>query len=239
VLLERLPLDARRARRSVVRRRSLSDRTVSALETTPDDVLAFWFGAPATEEDALMVKVRRWFSGGTAMDAEVRQRFASTVEAALTGQLDAWADTLRGRLALILVVDQFTRNVFRDDPKTYAGDTKAQQLAVDALDQGLDRELSPPESMFLSMPLLHAEDLALQHRVAAIIQRNAAAAPPLYAKMCAMQVEQAAKYTDIIARFGRFPHRNAILGRVSTDEETRFLEDWASKAAPTGASERQ
>ncbi len=209
---------------------------VSALGA-PDDILEFWFGAPAVDEDALMAKVRRWFMGGPEMDAEVRERFTATVEAALAGDVDAWANTIRGRLALVIVLDQLTRSVFRDNRRMYAGDPSAQRLVVDALDRGLDSQLVLAESMFFSMPLLHAESLPLQQRVARIAQRNAASAPPLYARMCAMNLEQTAKYTDVIARFGRFPHRNAILSRTSTAEETHFLEDWASKAAPSGSRE--
>ncbi len=205
------------------------------MATTAEEVRAFWFGEPATNEAALMAKVKRWFMGGPEMDADVRARFGPTVEDALAGRLDGWTDPIRDRLALVIVLDQFTRNVFRDDPKTYAGDAKAQALVVGALDQNLDAELPLPDRLFFTMPLLHSESLPLQQRGAALAKTIAASAPPLYAKMCGMHLEQTAKFTDVIARFGRFPHRNAILRRTSTPEEEAFLKDWSEKGPPAGA----
>ncbi len=206
--------------------------------TNGEDVLEFWFGQPATEEASLMSKIKRWFSGGPAMDVEVREKFGAVVEAALAGELDAWATSPRSRLALVLVLDQFTRNVFRSDPRTHAGDPKAQRLTLEALDQGMDTQLEFVERLFLSMPLVHAEDLALQRRGSAYSRALAPITPPLYAKMGAMHLEQTAKYEDVIGRFGRFPHRNALLGRTSTPEEVAFLVDWSERAAPQGAPPR-
>lgn len=182
-----------------------------------------------------MARVRRWFQGGAEFDQEVVRRFGSLVEAALRGELDEWTQTTRGRLALVLVLDQLTRNVFRGDARTYAGDSMAQRLALEAFDRGLDRELTYLEKLFLSMPLLHAEDMALQERLATIVEGFSADLPPVYGRMHEMNQEQAAKYRDIIRRFGRFPHRNDLLGRTSTPEELVFLEDWAEKMAPRGA----
>lgn len=200
---------------------------------TFEEVLSYWFGQPVTDEASMMAAVKRWFRGGPEMDADVRAKFGETVEAALAGELDAWADAPRSRLALVLVLDQFTRNVFRNDAKTHAGDPKAQRLALDALDRGMDQGLAFPERLFLSMPLVHAEDLALQRRAVAYSRTNEA--PPLYAKMAAMHHEQAAKYEKVIERFGRFPHRNALLGRTSTTEEIAFLEEWKERQPPKGA----
>ena len=202
---------------------------------TPGDVLQFWFEPPADGPANPMAKVQRWFRGGPAMDREVIERFAPTVEAALIGSLDGWADTPRGRLALVIVLDQFTRNVFRGDPRTYAGDRKAQALALEAFDRGLDAELSHEERLFLSMPLLHAEDIAHQKRVGQIARELQRTAPPELAKMCAMHVEQSDKYTGLIERFGRFPHRNEILGRENTPEEDQLLATWDQKGPPGGA----
>ena len=200
-----------------------------------DEVLEFWFGTPMTTEADVMAKAQRWFNGGKAMDREVKGRFGETIEAALAGKLDDWASTPRGRLALVILLDQLTRNAFRGQPRTYAGDAKAQGLASEAFDTGLDQSLSCIERMFLSMPLLHAEDAALQRRSAELARIIGAAAPALYAKGFLMHLEQADKYLAIVTRFGRFPHRNEILGRRSTPEEAEFLRDWAEKAAPTGA----
>jgi uncharacterized protein (DUF924 family)/glutathione S-transferase len=201
----------------------------------PEQVLDFWFGAPATTETEMMTKAQRWFAGGDAMDSEVKTRFTDTVEAALSGKLDAWAATTRGRLALVLVLDQLTRHVFRGQARTFAGDPKAQRLATEAFDAGLDEALSTPERMFLSMPLLHSEDTAHLQRGVELARRFARSAPALLARGSAMHIEQADKYLAIVTRFGRFPHRNAVLGRVSTAEEEAFLVDWAEKGPPRGA----
>jgi len=193
---------------------------------TPDDVLSFWFGEPATDAATVMAKVALWFRGGPAMDEKIQAQFGALVRAALAGELDAWAGEPRSHLAFVIVLDQFTRNVLRNDPKTYAGDAKAQRLAIDALDRKLDAGFDFPERAFLCMPLVHAEDLPLQRRALAYARDIAKSAPTIYAKMASMQVDQATKYEGIIARFGRFPHRNAILGRESTPEELEFLAHW-------------
>jgi uncharacterized protein (DUF924 family)/glutathione S-transferase len=202
---------------------------------TPEQVLEFWFGRPAETEAEVMAQARRWFAGGVAMDADVKARFGETVEAALAGKLDSWATSPRGRLALVIVLDQLPRNAFRGDRRAFAGDEKARKLAVEAFESGADETLSPLERMFLSMPLLHAENAALLWQGCEIARRIAAGAPPLFAELCCMHVEQSEKYFRVIQRFGRFPHRNATLGRVATPEEEAFLVDWADKAPPAGA----
>jgi uncharacterized protein (DUF924 family) len=200
-----------------------------------DDVLAFWFGEPATTAEEHGRKMRRWFMGGPEFDAEIRERFAPLVERALAGELDDWAQTPRGRLALILLLDQFPRSIYRNDPRAFSGDTRAQALSVEAVDRGLDRELSIEERQFLTMPLLHAEKLELQERGVAAVGQIDADATGIKKQFTAMGVDQSRKYRDIIARFGRFPHRNAVLGRTSTPEEQAFLVDWDQKMAPKGA----
>ena len=202
-----------------------------------DEVLDFWFGTPATTAEEYGKKVKRWYMGGPALDAQIRERFAPLVERALAGELDAWAETIRGRLALVLLLDQFPRSVYRNDPKSYAGDARAQTLALEALDRGLTEDLGIAERNFFVMPLMHAESLVLQERTVIEMEALAASAPDWQKPGLAMGVEQARKYRDIIARFGRFPHRNAVLGRTSTPEEEQFLVDWQAKMAPSGAKD--
>jgi uncharacterized protein (DUF924 family) len=202
-----------------------------------DDVLAFWFGEPATTAEEFGRKVRRWFMGGPAVDSEIRERFGPLVDRAIAGELDDWARTVRGRLALIVVLDQFPRSMFRDDARAYRGDTKAQALAVEAFDRGLDRELSIEQRNFLGMPFVHAESLALQDRAVIAMEALVRDAPEWQRPLLGMGIEQSRKYRDVISRFGRFPHRNAILGRTSTAEEEAFLVDWQAKAKPKGAAE--
>jgi len=198
---------------------------------SPENVLSFWFGTASINENE-MTRIRRWFRGGAPMDEEVARRFGPAVEAALRHELDDWAATARGRLALVLLLDQMTRSLYRNDPRSYAGDAQAQALSAEAFDRDMHRELDFPERMFLAMPMAHAEDVALQERAARLATEWAADAPPEYRVMSAMTVEQTAKYFGIIRRFGRFPHRNTILGRASTPEEIEFLKTWAEEHPP-------
>jgi len=202
-----------------------------------EDVLELWFGKPATTTEEYGKKIRRWFMGGPALDAELRERFGSLVERAIAGELDAWATTPRGRLALIVVLDQFTRSIFRDTPRMYAGDAKAQALALDGLDRGFDEQLGFEERQFLGMPLAHAEDLALQERSVTEMNELVADAADFHKPLIAMGVEQSRKYRDLIAKFGRFPHRNKLLGRTNTPEEEAFLVDVEAKMRPAGAND--
>ena len=202
--------------------------------STPDDILAYWFeGAPAADAAALKRKMQRWYMGGPGLDAEIKERFGADVERALSGELDDWAGTPRGRLALVLLLDQFTRNVYRETAQAYAGDAKAQALATEAFDQGLDRDLDLEMRQFLMMPLVHAEDLTLQERACQLMAALVEEAPVELRPAYGMGIEQTRKYRDVISRFGRFPHRNGVLGRTSTPEEKAFLRDWGDKMAPS------
>jgi uncharacterized protein (DUF924 family) len=200
-----------------------------------DRIYAFWFGdAPARDAATAHAKMQRWYAGGSSMDGEVREKFGPLIESAVRGELDSWARTPRGRMALILLLDQLTRNLWRDDPRCYAGDAKAQRLAVEALDAGLDAQLSLEERQFLRMPLAHAEDRGLQERNVVETEKMVATVPEALQPVYAMAIEQSRKYRDIIARFGRFPHRNKVLGRSSTPEEIEFLKDWPAMQPPRG-----
>ena len=201
-----------------------------------DEVLDFWFGTPATNADEFKVKIKRWFMGGPTLDAEIRERFGTLVARAIAGELDDWAAELRGRLALILLLDQFTRSVYRDDPRMYDGDAKAQTLAVEAFDRGLDRKLSIEERNFLLMPLTHAENRDLQERSVKEFRTLYDQAAPWQQAMLNMGLEQTTKYREVITKFGRFPHRNKLLGRASSPEEAAFLIDWEQKMRPKDAA---
>ena len=190
---------------------------------SPDEVISFWIGPPATSAEALAAKIGRWFRGSPALDDEIRVRFGAARDQAMAGALDDWAATPRGRLGLIILLDQFTRNLYRGTPRAYEADPKALALAVAGLDRGEDAGLSFEELMFFALPLGHAEDVALQRRHLETVERHARAAPPALAPACAGAVNHARGYLDQITRFGRFPHRNAVLGRQSTPEEQSFL----------------
>jgi uncharacterized protein (DUF924 family) len=185
----------------------------------PVVVLDFWFRE---------LEPRHWFLGSAKLDDQMRRRFGAWVDAALQGELDAWAGTPRGRLALILLLDQFTRNIHRGAPGAFAGDAKAQTLVIDGLAAGMDKPLNLSERQFFYMPLAHAENPELQ----ALSLRKFAAFLGEAQSIVGHQKDHAA----IIDRFGRFPARNAALGRPSTPEEEAFLSKPRSRSASPSRS---
>jgi len=187
------------------------------------DVLRFWLGAYPLEADAMRGAQRQWFQKDDAFDARLREGFGSTIAQARAGRLEHWADSADGWLALILVLDQFTRNAFRGQPDSFAGDAQALALALTGIERGHDQALPPMARMFCYLPLEHAEDLALQQRCVALFAalRDAPGAEPR--AFFDGTLDYARKHQDVIARFGRFPHRNAILGRTSTPQEQAYL----------------
>jgi uncharacterized protein (DUF924 family) len=196
---------------------------------SPEDVLSFWIGAPAQDHDSFMQKIRRWFGTDKALDAEIRTRFGDAVQKARDGALDDWAKTPRGRLALIILFDQFTRNLHRGTPRSYENDARALALAETGLDNHEDAGAPFEEQMFLYMPLAHSEDVTRQERHLALVTAAANAAPSTLEKAWGAAVEHAKGYLDQIRRFGRFPHRNAVLGRTCTQEEMAFLDPPSTK----------
>jgi uncharacterized protein (DUF924 family) len=198
----------------------------------PEDVLAFWFGAPATTAAELGQKMKRWYQGGPEVDRQIGELFLDDTERALLGEYDAWAKDVHGRVALVILLDQFPRSLWRDQRKGYAGDSEAERFAVEAFDKHLDAQVTLDERMFLIMPLMHAENLAMQERAIGLMDRLVADAPSELRPVYSMGIEQSRKYRDIIARFGRFPHRNEVLGRESTPDEVEFLRTWKEKMAP-------
>jgi len=195
-----------------------------------DDILYFWFAVPASDSAGLMNKMELWFRSAATLDPIVRARFGRIVSDALDGKLLPWADTPRGRLALILILDQFTRHVFRGTPRMYAGDRDARWLTYEGLDRGADWKLGLEERLFFMMPLAHSERIADQERSVAYAEQLVAEAPLAVRAVWDAGLARARGYRDVIARFGRFPHRNAVLGRESTKEETAFLEEQRAAA---------
>jgi uncharacterized protein (DUF924 family) len=178
--------------------------------TTAADVLGFWFDGDREREE--------WFRKDDAFDAEIRTRFGATLDAALAGALDGWDTTPDGALARILVLDQFTRNTFRGTPRAFAGDAQALAAARALVAGGGDLRLRPVRRRFVYLPYEHSEALADQRESMRLFGHLAEDSPA-----DAGALEWAHKHLVIIERFGRFPHRNAILGRTSTPEEIEFL----------------
>lgn len=181
------------------------------------EVLHFWFG------DAAALRVREeWFRKSEAFDESVRSRFGDTIERALARELDGWSATVSGTLALILVLDQFTRNAFRDTPRAFAGDAQALAHAGRLVYRGRDRDLAPLRRWFVYMPFEHSESLVDQYeavRLFGALARDGLRDP----------LDWAFKHLDVVRRFGRFPHRNSILGRDSTPAEIEFLKSPGSR----------
>ncbi|MCA3218665.1 MAG: DUF924 domain-containing protein [Burkholderiales bacterium] len=190
------------------------------MHASPREVLDFWFGAPGSAERGNTRAL--WFTKSDATDTLIRTRFGNTVDAALRGELDHWSQDLQGALALIVLLDQFTRNIHRDTPRAFAGDAAALALAQRLTDTGLDRQLSLRERWFVYMPFEHAEDLPMQERSVALLRQ-------LADEGLAEPLDWAIKHRDVVARFGRFPHRNAVLGRPTTPEEEGFLRQPGSR----------
>lgn len=178
---------------------------------TPAAVLDFWFGAPPLQARA------EWFRKDPVFDERIRAQFGAVVERALAGPL-GWGDDALARLAEVIVLDQFPRNLFRGEARAFAGDPRARTLALQMIDAGQDAELHPRQRSFVYLPLEHAEDLALQDRSVALFQALADADADL-----ADALDYAERHRDVIRRFGRFPHRNAALGRHSTAAEADYL----------------
>jgi uncharacterized protein (DUF924 family) len=189
---------------------------VDSATSDADAVLDFWFGAPGSSEFGRARKA--WFSKDTAFDATIRERFGTLVERALRGELEAWADAPRSALAQILLLDQFTRNAFRATARAFAGDARALAAASRMVGSRQDESLPPFMRGFVYMPFEHAEGLAMQDEAIRLFTRLAGEAPE-HADM----LDYAHRHHAVIRRFGRFPHRNEILGRRSTAEEIAFV----------------
>jgi len=173
--------------------------------STPSDIVQFWF----SEIDRAL-----WFRKDAGFDRLLEERFGALHAQASLGELSAWRDTPHGRLAEILVLDQFSRNLFRDSPKAFAQDGMALVLAQEAVRAGADTALTAQERVFLYMPYMHSESAAVHDTAVELFTRNG----------IPDNLDFELKHKAIIDRFGRYPHRNAVLGRTSTPEEIAFLQ---------------
>ena len=192
-----------------------------------EQVLGFWFGENFAELDDSTVAGRQsklWWGKDAEVDAEIRQRFGALVQAAGVGSIDDWLTSAEGRLALILLTDQFTRNIYRDTPAMFGFDERARQLCIDGLVAGVDESLRPIQRVFFYLPLEHSEDAGDQARCVDLMQGLVREVPESQRRTFEGFVDYAKAHQRIVDRFSRFPHRNAILGRESTSEEIEFLE---------------
>jgi uncharacterized protein (DUF924 family) len=178
------------------------------------DVLRFWFG-----EGPPYAARPEWFRKSDDFDREIERRFSPLIEAALRDELASWASDAQTALARVIVLDQFTRNTFRNTPKAFAGDALALAAAQAMVAAGQDRQLAPVQRVFVYLPFEHAEDLRAQETSMQLFGRLAEEAP----QEGTGWLDYARRHHEVVVRFGRFPHRNAILGRASTPEEAEFL----------------
>jgi uncharacterized protein (DUF924 family) len=187
-----------------------------------EGVLDFWFGAPGTPGAGERRKA--WFAKDAAFDLEIRVRFGRLIAAALAGALDGWAAQAPAALARVLLLDQFTRNAFRDTPAAFSGDVLALAAARAMFATAQDVQLRPLQRAFAYLPFEHAESLAAQDQSVRLFAALAAEDPSLQDML-----DYAVRHHAVIARFGRFPHRNEVLGRASTAEELAFLQQPGSR----------
>lgn len=181
-----------------------------------DAVLDFWFGPPTAPGHGQ--SRGEWFRKDAAFDAQIRAHFVADVEAAIAGQLTTWSKTQKGALALLILLDQFPRNLFRNTAKAFAGDALARTVAQRVIDLGWDADYLPVQRVFIYLPFEHAESLAEQARSLQLFSALAAAHPET-----TPYFDYAERHQAVIAQFGRFPHRNGALGRTSTAAELAYL----------------
>jgi len=201
---------------------------MNTASSPPDEaraVLDFWFGPLDRNGLPSEAAMRRWFDSDDGFDAEIRARFGAVL--ARARELHGWRATPRGALAMVILTDQFPRNVYRGTARAFACDDLALSVAVAAIDAGMDRELLPIERVFLYMPLEHAEDPDVQQRSVACFHALAEEVPVPLRERFRDFASFADSHRTVIARFGRFPHRNAVLGRPSTAEEIEYLREHA------------
>jgi len=188
-----------------------------------ESILHYWFGGATDDAEIVREKSALWWKQDSKVDAEIRRRFEMMLNAEIKNEFASWSSSPRGQLARILLCDQFPRNMYRDSPRAFDYDERARKLAREALDAGQDKKLRPVERVFLYLPFEHSEtvdDQELSLRLyTALVEYVPETDRPTYQKF----LEFARKHKEIIDRFGRFPHRNAILGRQSTAAEAEFL----------------
>jgi len=189
----------------------------------PENVLAWWLGDSASDPAQARARTPVWFGANTRVDAEIRRRFATTAAAAARGELSDWADSPRSCLALAIALDQFPRNLFRGTPAAFAQDRHALALSRAAVGRGFVLELGTVEQAFLLMPYQHAESRTMQRRGVALFEAMARRATAPWQSQARRFAHFAREHAGIVERFGRFPHRNPVLGRQSSAAELHYL----------------
>ena len=188
-----------------------------------DSVLAFWFKEKELSAPQIDGRMDVWFGEDKLFDEEIARKFADDVQLASEGMLDHWSHEPRGRLALILLLDQFRRNIYRNTAQAFAKDKAALKLCVEGAMEKKDKGLTPIQRAFFYMPLQHAESRKVQRKACSIYNKLAEAVSPTYRETFETMAQFAELHADIVEQFGRFPHRNAIMKRQNTQEEDEYL----------------
>ena len=190
-----------------------------------EKILEFWFGTFPNAWTGDASRYDMWFKNGAAFDAEIFSTFGADYYRAVDGELDSWSESPRGRLALIILLDQFSRHIHRGAAEAFAQDEKAQRLCIEGIGAGDDLNLHPVERSFFYLPLEHAEDLERQNLGIQAYRQLIQDVPEQYREPFESSLEWAQKHHYVIERFGRFPELNEILGRESTPEEIAFVKE--------------
>lgn len=191
--------------------------------TDPKTILDFWLGDSIDGPEAAARQHKMWYRGGVTLDQEIRQRFDQQILAARSGDLQNWEETAEGALALVILLDQFTRNIFRRSLDAYSGDKQALAITKRAIRKGYDKLLPVTGSIFLYHPLHHSEALTDQNQAVELLETLQRESPAEWHDYLQRSIEGFSRHRDVIARFGRFPHRNRVLGRENTAEEDEYL----------------
>ncbi len=190
-----------------------------------EDILDFWFGELNEHGCSTPEHRKRWWTKSDAFDESIQHYFLDDYEAIVAGEREAWRSTARGALAYIIVLDQFSRNTFRGTAKMFAADELAREVCREGLDAGFDAELSFDERVFFYLPLEHSESMDDHELCLELFESLLDSAPELLQADAKYYLDFALQHKAIIERFGRYPHRNKILGRASSDEEAKFLQE--------------
>ena len=193
-------------------------------EPTTHEILTYWLGKSAKSPKKAFARHAIWYRGGPKVDQEIRVRFLVRLDQARADLLAGWKNSSDGALALVVLLDQFTRNLFRGTPEAYSGDKLAQQIATHAVNAGHDKELSIPGRIFLYHPFHHSEARSEQNRAVSLLETLASEAPAAWRPYVQRSIKGFSGHRDVVRRFGRFPHRNQVLRRQNTAEESAYLE---------------
>lgn len=201
----------------------MTTREPAILLENPESIHTFWFGGNNDDGEVAQQKKQLWWAKDSQVDLTIAKRFSFSTKAAALGQLDAWSATAQGQLSLILLLDQFPRNMYRGLPKSFLFDADALAWSLRGLVDGVDQQLRPIERVFFYLPLEHAESLTHQEHAVRLFEKLLTEVPAQQKETFNGFLQFANRHRDVIARFGRFPHRNEILERACTDAERAFL----------------